>query len=109
VDRDGDAKIKLTDGAGFYFNPIWSPVQDTIAFNSYSNGEDHIMLMNADRSGQQFIGSGFLYGWSPDGSRIYFGMPDDDALWTMNSDGSNRTRLFKLECENPVWSPVLAE
>jgi TolB protein len=107
VDGDGDAKVKLTDGAGFYYNPIWSPVQDTIAFNSHSNGEDHIMLMNADGSEQRRIGSGFLYGWSPDGTRIYFGMPGDEALWTMNSDGSSRTRLFELDCENPVWSPVI--
>ena len=107
MDRDGDAKVKLTDGTGFYFNPIWSPVEDTIAFNSYLEGEDHIMLMNGDGSEQQRIGSGFLYGWSSDGSRIYFDMPNDATLWTMNSDGSNPTRLFKLDCANPVWSPVV--
>jgi TolB protein len=107
MNRDGSAAAQLTDGTGYYFNPFWCPVEDTIAFNRYSGGEYHIMLMNADGSEQERVGSGVLYGWSPDGSRLYFHLPDDDFLWTMSLDGQDRTRLFKLECEAPAWSPVV--
>jgi Tol biopolymer transport system component len=109
MNRDGSGKVRLTDGMGYYFNPVWSPVADRIAFSSHPGGEYHIVVMNGDGSGQERIGTGILYGWSPDGSRLYFHLPNDDTLWTMNTDGSNRTRLFKLDCEDPAWSPVLAE
>jgi dipeptidyl aminopeptidase/acylaminoacyl peptidase len=108
MDIEDSAITRLTDGKGVYFNPVWSPRDDTIAFNSYSDGKYHIIVMNSDGCEQKTIGSGLLYGWSPDGSRVYFHPSSvDDTLWTMNSDGSNPTRLFKLECEHPAWSPVL--
>jgi Tol biopolymer transport system component len=107
MDKDGSNVTRLTDGTGRDFGPLWSPVEDMIAFYSHAEGEGHIVLMNADGSQQRRIGIGDPYAWSPDGSRIYFGIPGDEALWTMNSDGSSRTRLFELDCENPVWSPVI--
>jgi Tol biopolymer transport system component len=47
--------------------------------------------------------------WSPDGTRIAFtsNQSDDFEIWTMNADGSNRTKLTSMrEWDGlPRWSP----
>ena len=108
INADGSEPDQLSDDTRYWHDPVWSPNDDRIVFHGYWDGEYHMMLMNADGSEQQPIGTGIPYGWSPDGSRIYFRTSFvNDTLWTMNADGSNRTRLFELDCEDPVWSPVI--
>ena len=50
--------------------------------------------------------------WSPDGSRVLFAsgrLEEDGALWTVDADGSNMTRLFEDPQGRfpitPTWSP----
>lgn len=47
--------------------------------------------------------------WSPDGARIAFieGIGEEQAVWVMQADGSNPTRLTpsKLSPRQPAWSP----
>jgi len=105
--NDGSNFTRLTDGMGNYWNPVWSPRKDRIAFNHSRGSESWIYVIDGDGSQQTRLGTGRPYAWSPDGSRIYFHMVGDDTLWEMDSDGSNPTRLFKLDCERPVWSPVI--
>jgi TolB protein len=107
MNRDGSDVVRLTDGAGDYASPIWSPTEDTIAFEQRDGEEWWVCVMNSDGSGEHCVAPGQLYGWSPDGTRIYFHMPFEDTLWTISRDGSNRTRLFELSCEDPAWSPAM--
>ncbi len=110
MSNDGSNVRRLTDGRGSYWNPVWSPQEDRIAFAQYHGVESGIYVINADGSQQARLGRGRPYGWSPDGTRIYFRLPRferDDHLWTIDSDGANRARLFRLNCEEPSWSPVI--
>ncbi len=102
--------IRVTQEPRDYTRVSWSPDGERIAFGILETGSDargEIHIANSDGTGEEALGPGFLYGWSPDGERVYFEMLGDDSLWTMDSDGSNRTRLFELDCTDPVWSPVL--
>jgi TolB protein len=108
MNRDGSDVVRLTEGAGDYDAPMWSPTDDSIAFEQTEDGESWVCVMNSDGSGRRCLARGQLYGWSPDGGRLYFHFPFEDTLWTMNSDGSSRRRLFQLNCEDPAWS-VAAE
>jgi Tol biopolymer transport system component len=101
MDEDGTDQTLLAEG----MLDGWSVDGHGIYFHR----DDEILVMSADGSNQTSLGGGILYGSSPDGSTLFFHLPGDDYLWSMDSDGSNRTRLFKLECENPVWAPVLVE
>jgi len=107
MNRDGSNIVRLTDGAGDYDSPIWSPTDETIAVERRDEGESWVCVMDSDGSGQRCLAPGQLYGWSPDGGRIYFHMPFDDTLWMISRDGSNRRRLFELNCEDPAWSPAM--
>lgn len=107
MNSDGSEVTRLTDGAGDYWGPIWSPVADRIAFEQYRDGESSIYVMNADGSGKTRRATGLLYGWSPDGTRIYYHPVGSDELWTVGWDMANHARLFTLPCEEPAWSPVI--
>lgn len=100
----GSDVVRLTDGEGDYETPVWSPTDDSIAYVQRDGGEPWVCVMNSDGSGQHCLARGQLYGWSPDGGRIYFHLPFEQTLWTMSRDGSDRRRLFELNCEDPAWS-----
>jgi Tol biopolymer transport system component len=63
MDSDGSNVIRLTDGMGDYWDPLWSPVGDRILFEEYDAGSS-IYVMNADGSGKTRLGTGRPYSWS---------------------------------------------
>ena len=94
--------------------PAWSPDGTRMAFNSSSDGNEDIYVMNADGSGQTRLTNNpaedFFSAWSPDGSRIAFasdrdGNPD---VYVINTDGSGITRLTNNLASDlhPSWSPT---
>jgi Tol biopolymer transport system component len=72
--------------------------------------------MNADGSGQRYLGEGFSPDWSPDGTKIVFttGEPDG-GIHVMQANGTGRTLLISHEFASagggdygvmtPAWSP----
>jgi TolB protein len=107
MNSDGSNLTRLTDGAGDYWNAIWSPWEDRIAFSDDHGVQTRIYVMNADGSGKTRLATGRPYDWSPDGTRIYYHQVGSNVLWTVGADGSNPKQLFTLPCEEPAWSPVI--
>jgi Tol biopolymer transport system component len=107
-------------------SPAWSPDGTKMAFIrgwKHLDGEGALYVMNADGSGvvklsdhdsQHLLSTGWsgaffndISPWSPDGTRIVFGM--ENELYVVNADGSGLRQLTDLpERERSVfngWAP----
>ena len=113
------AKRKLSLSVSITFDTIygasWSPDGTKIAFASRRQGYEgfRVFVMDADGRNPHAISPtdspGYIYPyWSPDGKRIVYGGPGDDAIeiFVCNADGSNHQQLTHLGGENSlaVWS-----
>jgi Tol biopolymer transport system component len=114
INVDGTGLRKLTsfaeessfhgaEGGG----PVWSPDGEKIAFYDYGA----INVINADGSGRRSITNTELIEgfptWSPDGEKIAFTCyrygDEQSALYVINADGSDRTRLATDVGETVSW------
>jgi Tol biopolymer transport system component len=106
----------LSNDPSAAYSPAWSPDGQKIAFDSnreFSSGRewDHIIVMNADGSGQTQLTSGEFHdgwpAWSPDGGTIAFtsNRSGRNEIHVMNSDGSGVTQLTNIGARAPSWSP----
>ncbi len=91
------------------------PDEERIVANPVVDGEQRLLLMNLDGSGQQWLthaGEGFTYGvqLSPDGARLAFHAATNQGyqVFTMNLDGTGRTTIAAEPGHlffGPDWSP----
>jgi len=115
VNADGSGHRQLTQDAFSDIHPSWSPAGNRIAFQSdrSENGRFELFTMSADGSDIVPITSG-LYNfdgyspvsasWSPDGTRIAFGV--GSGILSMAADGSDRLRINQGEAlREAAWSP----
>jgi Tol biopolymer transport system component len=117
VRADGSKLTKITDSA-FAANPQWSPDGRQIAFDDNND----VFIANADGSDRRLLLDGEpgngpgVPSWSPDGTKLaYFYTPGSPGnftaeVWTMNTDGSQKRRLYHSVCcvmswSPPIWSP----
>ena len=109
---EGSDRTQLTS-SGHDSNPIWSPDGGKLTFGSTRDGEEAIYIMNADGSNQTrltytqnrnidpSVAHAYVVStrtcWSPNGERIAFESSRDGewAIYVMNADGSNLTRVAK--------------
>lgn len=114
MNPDGGGNVNLTNSPEeAEFDPAWSPDGSHIAFardrNLYtinsSNGtnERHLHAADSEVTSPQ---------WSPDGSKIVFAAlfgGSGNGIFTVNSDGTNLTRLTSdappMSDASPTWSP----
>jgi Tol biopolymer transport system component len=117
INVDGTGLRKLTSLAEDPFfqeggGPVWSPDGEKIAF--YDNGAINgaINVINADGSGRKSLTNTELVEafptWSPDGEKIAFtsfryGYEHSRALYVINANGSDRTRLATDVGETVSW------
>jgi len=105
--------LRLTDNPATDVRPMWSPDEQTIAFQSNRNGSFSIWLMDAGGGNQREILPGESDdrhpAWSPDGTQLAF---DSDAsgrreIWVIERDGQNLRQLTSLDALSnfPSWSP----
>lgn len=102
IHADGTGFQDLTPvGARYVWYSAWSPDGNRFAFE---DGEERLMVVNADGSGLDTIAGNKNLGgfaWSPDGQRIaYFAWYDsprtpfnDRGIWSVKVDGTGRVKL----------------
>jgi hypothetical protein len=100
VDANGANLVHLTTTGSTNSNPAWSPDGKRIAFTSDSS---YVAVMNADGSRLARITPGAEPSWSRDGAKMVFA--GVDGLFTINPDGSHRTRLASGADHAPAWRP----
>jgi TolB protein len=125
MDTNGANQRQITFleyGAG---SQDWSPDGSKIVFdsgflaaNGYAFGV--ICIMNTDGSNIQMLTphqptdtavSCMYPAWSPDGTKIAYSawINDTMAIWVMNADGTNKTKLSQrigdVKDYHPSWSP----
>ncbi len=116
MNSDGSNQIRLTNDAAEQSVPAYSPNGQKIIFVTTSPAPMRLWMMNADGSNQQQFPDpgqpGFTFydrpSYSPDGSKIIFVYGADvtgQAIWTMNSDGTNRTTFLGTRHKDPAYSP----
>jgi TolB protein len=111
-----NAAVKLTDNDAYDSRPDWSPDGSKIVYESSSNGNPDIFVMNArDGSGKKNLTKGSAAGeraavFSPDGRFIVFvsNRDGDDEIWRMRRDGSRKVQLTKNTAydSSPDWQPL---
>ncbi len=96
-------------------NPAWSPVDNTIAYESTKDGGHDIFVIFSNGLGSRNLteGKGDNYdpAWSPDGKQIAFTSNrsggNNFEIYVMDANGSNIRRLTysRFKDEQPTWSP----
>jgi len=101
---------------GAAWSPVWSPVNDIVAFVANETGNDEIWsLRRGTWPPAQLTYSAehadYSPTWSPNGSYIVFtsNRSGSRQLWIMNADGSGQRQLtfFDFEAWEPVWVKYL--
>lgn len=116
MNADGTGRVQLTPSE--FFNnakPSWSPDGSRIAWmgsspNDGTYGGNNIFTMNADGSDIVRVPdsrNAIKPRWSPDGSRFSYSnsFGDDAGLYTINADGTGKTRLTTIPAFDSDWSP----
>ncbi|MGH2807967.1 MAG: eIF2A-related protein [Actinomycetota bacterium] len=119
IQPDGGDRTRVhVDVPGYVGVPSWSPDGTRIIFGVTSFDDPHpkggnydIYVANADGTDPVRLTSEKVNHdpvWSPDGSRIaYVHGWDDQQIWVMNADGSDRHLLSDIGVGtiSPSWSP----
>lgn len=106
VNGDGSNPYGLVGilGNTTYCYLSWSPNGKQFVFTAKGNDDIlRIYKVNIDGSGLILLGNGGVPKWSPDGRLIAFG--DDDGLYTMEANGSERKKVSDYFATTPYWSP----
>ena len=99
MNPNGTGLRRLTPRKGEALTPDWSPNGRLIAVAQH---ECRVAIMRADGTHRRVLPSKTPGGcetdpsFTPDGSRLVyvrFDPPDDEAVWIMNLDGTNRQRI----------------
>ncbi len=107
----GDASLLIVPGDYYTAgSPVLSADGEKLAFDGRKsqNGESFqdgkIMVVNADGSDLEAIGSGVMPSWSPQGKRIAFSQISPTGVAMMRADGSER-KLIEERGWGAQWSP----
>ncbi|MDZ5762680.1 Protein TolB [Candidatus Cyrtobacter comes] len=111
MNNDGSGATKISSGDGAYSAPVWSPVDDYIAFVKVLKGNFYIGVMKSDGTGEKLITSSWLDespSWAPNGKTIIFRRQRPDGtskLYAIDMNGYNE-RVIKTPfgASGPSWS-----
>jgi Tol biopolymer transport system component len=119
IDDNGSNLTQLTDNSEWDSFPAWLPNGNDVAFiSTFRSPSDSycsdLFIVNVDGSNLRQLThleapSLISPAWSPDGSKMAFSYRENDtyAIYVMNSDGSNISRLTSPTSHAifPRWSP----
>jgi dipeptidyl aminopeptidase/acylaminoacyl peptidase len=121
ISVDGQRQVTIADRLAPLDSDAfsWAPDSRHLTFAAAAADQplslSHIYVAQANRPGATALGgprlAGFDPAWSPDGKQIVFKNLDPvDALWLINTDGSNAHRLTEVPgseaaFRNAQWSP----
>jgi Tol biopolymer transport system component len=101
-----------TEGDGGVHNARWSPDGSMIAFDTYLDGQERVVVMGADGAEPRVIGEGSNADWSPDGSRIKSHRDCDEAEGCQTpltiidvATGTERDVARVTDLSGSWWSP----
>ncbi len=114
--------MRLTDDPATDYSPRWSPDGERIAFVSERDGDQDIVVMAADGSGQIDVSDDpdvdDAPAWSPDGGSIAFVAylhgadpftigQGDAEIFVVRADGSHKVDVSRNHAwdGDPAWSP----
>jgi TolB protein len=123
VQADGTDLRQLTSGPEWDANPSWSPDGTRIAFRSWVDGTDSVVVMDADGENRMILASseqssqdclkGANLAWSPDGETLVFPTrnPCDGPfdLQYVSTDGTTTAKELRtdgFEGRVAAWSPT---
>ena len=102
-DFDGTNTRRISREAGSYFNPVWSPKGDFIAFEKIENDQAYIGVMEIDGTNERMLTKGFKLenpAWTLDGRKILHNKIDESGkveLFIVDLDGYNLINII------PSW------
>ena len=110
IHTDGSGEHRLIETEFSTTHPDWHPNGTKISFDTETNLQGDIYVVNSDGSDLQLlVEDGFWADWSPDGQQIVFASKRDGnvELYLADADGSNQRRLTQTERMEyfPDWSP----
>ena len=97
---DGKNSKRISLEGGSYFNPIWSPLGDMIAFEKIEGGKSYIGVMSIDGSNERMIITGHKVenpSWTNDGQKILFYKIDEQGnveLFMIDLTGFNERLII---------------
>lgn len=117
MDASGSNAKRISFGGGKYFQPVWSPRGDWIAFIKSEEGTFKLGLMRPDGSDERIIQEGYLIeapSWSANGREIVFtmekGPKDRPSLYRVNLTGHNLQKVkTPHDASDAAWSKLLSE
>ena len=101
-DSDGSNTKRISREGGNYFNPVWSPMGDFIAFEKIENDQAYIGVMEIDGSNERMLAKGFRLenpAWTLDGGKILHNKIDESGkveLFIVDLDGYNYIRIIPI-------------
>ena len=114
MNADGSQQVNLTNNPRGDTNPKWSPGGGRIVFVSDRDPikSPEIYVMDSSGSSQTQVNLTNSSddeadpAWSPDGTKIAYYKGESAAIYIMNSDGTDKTRVtYDIGCGFPAWSP----
>jgi Tol biopolymer transport system component len=123
INADGTGPVPVTFSSNVpideYGGPVWSPMNNTLAFNHFCCGLGPCPEVDTFSTGSsltRFPVQAGVEGWSPDGTKLLLTtakcafQPNTANVAVMNTDGSGFTTLTQLTASNadsfsPIWSP----
>ena len=112
---NGSGVKRISFGSGQYFEPVWSPKGDMIAFKKRAGKRFHIGIVDPDGSNEKLLTASYLDrapSWAPNGRVIIFtreteGANGTSSLYSVNVSGKNLKSIITPNgASDPSWSPL---